>query len=546
MDSLARLTVADRSWIVYSIPIDSYLQGKRGWEPLAAIFVGLLATAILAGYMHLLIGRTERVEFLVDQRTEALRVSEERFRCLVDGASDAFFLIDTQGRLFDVNRCACESLGYSREELLNMGVDDVQLQPLKWANGDPYWKFPESTQPITYEGLHRRKNGETFPVEVRLSFLEYLGKYWCLALARDITERKRSDAALRFSEERFRRLADVAGDALFLHDAQGKIIDVNRRACERLGFSRTELLEMNILDIDAKPYKINGESLPWNLPDSEYPLTFEGMHRQKDGDLFPVEVRLSVLQTADQRLFLGLVRDITERKQAEAAMKAEERLLRQLLDLLENDRKLVAFEIHDGLAQQLTGLLMQLQVMEAARERHAPAEVLDNLPKILDLAEKSVVEVRRLIGGLRPPILDESGMVAAIEFLVGEMRNTEPATIEFKHDDDIRDLAGPLESAIFRIVQESLTNACRYSQSKKIEIELKQSENTLHLRIQDWGVGFDPQKIGGPHYGLSGIRQRARLMGGSAEIVSAPGEGTTVTVQLPLVERSIEDDDRAE
>jgi PAS domain S-box-containing protein len=399
---------------------------------------------------------------------------------------------------------------------------------------------------MTYEGLHRRKNGETFPVEVRLSFLEYLGKYWCLALARDITERKRSDAALRFSEERFRRLADVAGDALFLHDAQGKIIDVNRRACERLGFSRTELLEMNILDIDAKPYKINGESLPWNLPDSEYPLTFEGMHRQKDGDLFPVEVRLSVLQTADQRLLLGLVRDITERKQAEAAMKAEERLLRQLLDLLENDRKLVAFEIHDGLAQQLTGLLMQLQVMEAARERHAPAEVLDNLPKILDLAEKSVVEVRRLIGGLRPPILDESGMVAAIEFLVGEMRNTEPATIEFKHDDDIRDLAGPLESAIFRIVQESLTNACRYSQSKKIEIELKQSENTLHLRIQDWGVGFDPQKIGGPHYGLSGIRQRARLMGGSAEIVSAPGEGTTVTVQLPLVERSIEDDDRAE
>lgn len=119
-----------------------------------------------------------------------------------------------------------------------MGVDDVQMQPLKWANGDPYWKFPESTQPMTYEGLHRRKNGETFPVEVRLSFLEYLGKYWCLALARDITERKRSDAALRFSEERFRRLADVAGDALFLHDAKGNIIDVNRRACERSGFSR--------------------------------------------------------------------------------------------------------------------------------------------------------------------------------------------------------------------------------------------------------------------------------------------------------------------
>jgi signal transduction histidine kinase len=98
-----------------------------------------------------------------------------------------------------------------------------------------------------------------------------------------------------------------------------------------------------------------------------------------------------------------------------------------------------------------------------------------------------------------------------------------------------------LESAIFRIAQESLTNACRYSQSKKIEIELKQSDSSVQLRVQDWGAGFDPQHIRGQHFGLRGIRERARLLGGSAEIFSAPNAGTTVTVQLPLVERSIEE-----
>jgi PAS domain S-box-containing protein len=542
MDTFAQLTVADRSWIVYSRPIDSYLRDKQGWEPFMATIAGLLATAILVGFLHLLIGRTERVEYLVEHRTEALRISEERFRCLVDGASDAFFLIDTDGRFFDVNLYACESLGYTREELLKMRVEDVQLQPLRWENGQPYWKFPEASQPMTYEGVHRRKDGGTFPVEVRLSFLQFLGRYWCLALSRDITERKRSEAALRASEERFRRLANVAGDALFLHDTQGKILEVNRRACERTGFSREEFQQMKITDIDVNPYKINGDEFPWSLPESSYPLTYEGMHRQKDGELFPVEVRLSVMDAEDHRICLALVRDVTERKRAEAALKAEDRMLRQLLDLLENDRKLIAYEIHDGLAQQLTGLLMQLQAMQIAKERKTPAEALENFPQIFDAAEKSIVEVRRLIGGLRPPVLDETGIVAAIDYLVEEKRKSETAAIEFKHDVSFRHLAGPLESAIYRIVQESLTNACRYSKSERIEIELRQTEDSLLLKIQDWGEGFDPQKIEGPHYGIGGIRQRARLLGGSAEIVSAPGEGTTVIVRLPLVEQAFDED----
>jgi PAS domain S-box-containing protein len=417
MDYLVRLIIADRSWIVYCLPVQLFLQGDRSLTPLIAVLAGLIFTAIMSGFSYLLIGRSEQVEILVEHRTMALQASEERFRRLVDGAADAFFLFDNQGRLFDVNRCACESLGYTREELLNMGVLDIQIKPLTGSEGEPYWKNPEFSQPTTYEGIHRRKNGETFPVEIRVTFLKNAGQHWCLAL----------------------------------------------------------------------------------------------------------------------------VRDITARKQTEADLQAEQRMLRQLLDLLETDRKLVAYEIHDGLAQQLTGLLMHLQAMQFSQENHNPEAALEMLPKAVELLGGSIAEVRRLIGGLRPPILDEAGVVAAIDYLVGEKRQTESVAIEFNHDVRFGHLASPLESAIFRIVQECLTNACRYSQSKKIEIDLKQSNGTLQLRIQDWGVGFNPQQINGQHLGLRGIRERARLLGGNAEIVSALDAGTTVTVQLPLVVRPEEE-----
>jgi PAS domain S-box-containing protein len=421
MDYLTRLPIADRSWIVYCVPVDSYAHANRSWDPLGAVSIGLLATAILAGYLYLLTGRTEQVEALVKQRTEALHISEQRFRRLIDGAGDAFFL----------------------------------------------------------------------------------------------------------------------------HDSQGRILDINLRACECLGYSREELMRMNVREIDVQPFQNADEDLPWNFPEAMYPMTFEGLHRRKNGETFPVEIRLALQDHAGQRRFLALARDITERKQAEAALQAERRLLRQLLELLENDRKLVAYEIHDGLAQQLSGLALQLQTMQAKQEEKNPA-ALEMLPKAIDLAGQCILEVRRLIGGLRPPILDESGVVAAIEYLVGEKQQAESAKIEFNHEVRFRHLAGPLESAIFRIAQECLTNACRYSHSEKIEINLKQLDGILRLRIQDWGVGFDPQQINGQHFGLRGIRERARLLGGSAEIVSARNAGTTITVELPLVVQSIEENSRME
>jgi len=192
---------------------------------------------------------------------------------------------------------------------------------------------------------------------------------------------------------------------------------------------------------------------------------------------------------------------------------------------------LTAYEIHDGLAQEMTGALMHLEAFQHQMPQTAEHAEFD---RGLGLLRQAVHETRRLISGLRPPVLDELGIVAAIDYLVNEVRGDLPQ-IEFIHRTTFDRLAPPLESAIFRIVQEALTNIRRHSGSGKARIELFEHGAWLRLRVRDWGRGFVPQAVNGGHFGLQGIRQRARLLDTSAVIDSAPGKGTSIVVDFPLL-----------
>jgi PAS domain S-box-containing protein len=348
---------------------------------------------------------------------------------------------------------------------------------------------------------------------------------------------------LQASEQRFRLLVENAADGFFLHDDNGRILNINQRASELLGYSREELLKMNVMDFEVGFQPEEHHELTWKRPASDFPINVDGVHRRKDGSTYPAEIRINCLETGGNRLIMAIARDVTERKAAEEALRKEQRFLRHLIDLQERDRRLMAYEIHDGLAQQLTGALLKLQSLETiSKMRDLPAarSILDD---VLHLIHECVAEARRLIGGLRPPILDESGIVAAIEYLCSERRQSGQSQIEFVPRVQFSRLAGPLEVALFRIVQECLTNACRHSRSLKIRVELDQLENRVRLAVQDWGVGFNPHEVKGDRFGLRGIRERVRLLGGSADINSAPGKGAIITVELPLAEEDIDEDD---
>jgi signal transduction histidine kinase len=226
---------------------------------------------------------------------------------------------------------------------------------------------------------------------------------------------------------------------------------------------------------------------------------------------------------------LQLHREVADREAAEMALVTEQMLLRRLLNLQEHDRKLVAYDIHDGLVQYITAALMQLEAF--AQVAQAPEAARDKFASAVQMLRNTIAEARRLISGLRPPILDESGIVPAIEYLLHEQSH--PA-VEFTHDVQDDRLSPPVEGALFRVCQEAVTNARKYSQANLIQVSLVQDRYRIRLEIRDDGVGFDPSTVRGKKFGLQGIRERARLLGGRVKIESSANAGTLVAVDLPI------------
>ena len=202
----------------------------------------------------------------------------------------------------------------------------------------------------------------------------------------------------------------------------------------------------------------------------------------------------------------------------------------------DHERQLIAYEIHDGLAQYLAGSIMQFEVYNHLKETK-PKDAAKAYDAGRTMLRQGHADARRLISGVRPPILDEDGIVAAVTHLVNEHRRQDGSKIEFRSDFEFDRLVLILENAAYRIVQEALTNACKHSKSQRIEVELVQQGDVLRLKVQDWGVGFDPGEVAKDCFGLAGMRERARLLGGSITVESTPGQGTCIAVELPLMER---------
>lgn len=217
---------------------------------------------------------------------------------------------------------------------------------------------------------------------------------------------------------------------------------------------------------------------------------------------------------------------------AEEQIAREQELLRKLLDLHERERKLLSHEIHDGFVQEVFGAKMLLESALADLARRSVS-----LPRELEtsreLLSRAVAEARRMMGELRPMIVDERGIVEAINYLLSEEGTGADLNIEFRHNVKFDRLDTILEGTLFRIAQEALTNVNRHSQAETVEISLTEQGGAIRLEIRDDGVGFEAGDVPADRFGLRGIRERARLFGGRACIESTPGKGTCVEVEMP-------------
>jgi PAS domain S-box-containing protein len=228
----------------------------------------------------------------------------------------------------------------------------------------------------------------------------------------------------------------------------------------------------------------------------------------------------------------GVAIDVTQRWQAQEKLHEEQLLLKQMLHFHERDTQLIAYEVHDGFVQDVTAAQM---LLSSSLKSNAlpPGAMREQIREASELVQKSIDEARRLIGGLRPAILEERGAVSAISYLID---NLPPNNIIFKFHADVKfnRLDALLEATIYRIVQQSINNILRHSRTDRAEIRLTQCGDQIHLEVQDWGIGFNPSDISEDRFGLQGIRERARLMRGRATIDSATGKGTRIIVDLPV------------
>ena len=247
------------------------------------------------------------------QLTERQRMEKQvtLLRQALDQVCEGVILTDETGRFCHVNAEACRVLGYTREELLQLGVSDVNpdFSLTKWSE---HWSQLKIQGSQTFEGRHKAKDGRVFPIEVNASYFQHEGQSYNLAVVRDITERKQAVKQVAL----LNRALDQGREGAFLTDETGRFCYVNAEACRALGYTREELLQLGVLDIDPdfSPAKWSEH---WSQIKTQGSRIFESRHRAKDGRVFPIEVSVSLFEHEGQSYNLALVRDITERQRAE-------------------------------------------------------------------------------------------------------------------------------------------------------------------------------------------------------------------------------------
>jgi two-component system sensor kinase len=376
----------------------------------------------------------------------------------------------------------------------------------------------------------------------------------CNGLAASIA-RKQAVAALQANEMRTRAIVESALDAVVTMDERGIITGWNSQAAAMFGYEESDI-NGRLLSDTILPHRYreaHSTGLQHYLSSGHGPILnrrveLSALH--KDGREFPIELSVTALTIEGRKVFSAFLRDISERKQAERALKeAYEQLrdlTRRLTEAEEVERKRLARELHDEFGQALTGL--KFDVAWLTKELSRPAKgtgVAGIKSKAVGMSQAIdglIQSVRATAASLRPGVLDDLGLVAALEWLATSFHERTRLPCHLTIDASIRDL--PVEVAlattVFRAAQELLTNVMRHAQASKAGMRLMMHEGQLVLTVHDDGRGLRPEQWrDGGSLGLRGLHERVKLVGGGVKIVSAPNKGTEITLSLPMKHESV-------
>ncbi len=479
-----------------------------------------------------------------------LQVSEAKHRSLFTNLRDAAIICDAQGHLIECHDGETDLLGKESEACAGRRLLDVWPHwhdtGVDWATL-PARVLDENARVRVSDLLLTRGSGAPTTIVDLIAYpIEFDRMRHVAIVLRDVTLRKQAEDALRKSEQRYRLLfeRDLAG--IYRTRLDGTILDCNAAMASMLGYeSPEELIAHHAPDLYLE--NAEREAFLKRLKQAKVMSNSELRLRRKDGT--PIDILENVILLPDNEgeltVIQGTVVNITERKQAEQALRKSERRYRDLADELrrvmqrlqtvrEEERARIARELHDELGQVLTVLNMDLHWLKG-RPWKEPEVTQGRIASMCELVDTTLRTVRRICADLRPSVLDDFGLCAAIEWQTREFQIRTGLSCRATLPSTELTLAPEQTTAVFRIFQESLTNVARHARATEVNVTLAVHSDTLVLKVADNGIGIGTtERDGRQSVGLVGMRERALRWGGQVDVAGQPGQGTRVTLHMPI------------
>lgn len=359
-----------------------------------------------------------------------------------------------------------------------------------------------------------------------------------IATYRDITQSKIAEVALAYSEEKYRQLVENVSEAIANIGVDGTILFVNEVAADLLKQKSEKVIGKSVLDVipaELRNNLKNGLDEFFKTPDKktfDFTVDLPGVNKS-----FLISAQPVFSSHSEITSLMCLITDITFRKKAEKELQHSQEQLRNLAAHLESvredERKEIAFEVHDELGQELTALKLDLSWIEGKLTDLQPV-LKEKISEMKDLIDTTIDRVGNISTKLRPDILDHFGLVAAIEWATGDFQKRSGIRCELIFDPEEIKVDGDIATVIFRILQETLTNVIRHSKADTVEVLFSEKKDKYELKVSDNGVGIKKERIEAPEsFGLFAINERARSVGGYVDIHGKEGKGTKIKLIIP-------------
>jgi two-component system sensor histidine kinase UhpB len=484
---------------------------------------------------------------------DALRDSEERLRSIVQSTREAIVLVNGLLKIAYWNKGAEAAFGYIAQEVIGHPISTILPERYHEVLHHHFQRTRLSDRSSaagnTLDLVGTRKDGSEFPMELSLASWKGKADLFFTLIIRDITERRRAEEELERLNRHHHLVLNSAGEGIYGTDRDGRTTFINPAAAKMLGWEVEDLIGRPMHELihhsysDGSPYPRENCPMRAGLVEGHLVHTDRDVFWRKDGTMFPVEYVSTPIRERGEVVGVVVVfKDTTERKRVEERLQESftrlRTLSRRMEGIREEERTRIARELHDELGVGLTCLKIDL-----SRLGHLLGERLETsdwfaaderIRSMKEQVDATIASVQRIVAELRPGVLDDLGLVAAIEWQCRDFqrRTGIACTWTFSHED--LHLDPEQATAVFRICQEALTNVARHAGATSVFVELEDRDGMIRLEVRDNGRGVSEDKLSHPKsFGLQGMRERAGLLGGDLMIEPGVEGGTRIALRLP-------------